>query len=180
MVPGDAWWYLVMSRTWDHGTCWRCIVHLVVWRKRRRRRAPGQESRARGTESPTPMGMSVLQQRGDVSPVRLPLPPQSPGQPGGGRATPAKGPEGPPRGSGGKREDRGMPGCLSAEGLLSEIPPAPVLPGLQPFNPLPARALPREMSRELGRCWVPPNWGRTPQTVGFPACQCLRGGIFQA
>lgn len=76
--------------------------------------SPDHVSRARGTESPSPIGMSVLQQERGC-PVRFAAPPhppaQSPGQPGDGRATPAKGPERSLGAARGKQEDRGLPVC---------------------------------------------------------------------
>lgn len=86
----------------------------------------------------------------------------------------------PPHSPGSARASQEVAGPHQPRDPLVPTPPAPVLPGLQLFNPLSARALPREMSRELGRYWVSPNWGRTPQTLGSPAALCQRNGIFQA
>lgn len=136
---------------------------------------PGPGEPSEGQRVPIPHGGEGMSP-GDLHPTPHPSPAQSPGQPGGGRATPAKGPEGPVGAARGKREERGLP----AERSLSQTPPAPVLSGLRPFNPLSARALSREKFWELGRCWVSPNWGKTPQTLGSSACLFRRSGILQA
>jgi len=195
MSAGTRQCLVMAGGTCGRGTGWAGVARLMGQRKRRkkrrrrRRRAPGQASRVGGTEccSHGP----VLIPRAAAGPgatggVPGPCPPpQSPGRPGGGRATPAKGlspaprPEG-PRGTPG--EKRGVwggsalpeggcrvwgggfkPGPRCCESLPWAVPMAALL---KPLSPPPCPPSPLGVPVCLGGSYPP----ETPKFLLFPSC----------